>query len=1140
MTTSLPLIGRGSEADVYLDLGNHKVIKRFDRLSAEVASGKASSEFAKLTEAHTRLKGRIDVSVPVPIALASDGKGFEMEFIPGTSLLSQFLAGSLAGNERVRLAQAMAQGLMMLNSGERFLQPDCTLDHIYGRDDGSLTFLDFGNGSDELEGIANHNMRGVVAELIGSTIYECSRSSRFTNGVRLVEIGRFIRAILAELQIDFDVDLERKALERAKYRYSKGSLVRKMYYGLASRRVVHHVFSGLRNGGEAWAAANAGLAAAQRRNEMETVADLRGGEAAAPSSIQSGFISNKSPELEALFFVVGDFPEDLSVLNNGIHKAVFGLVEGIARSKKEISDSGFSERTAEGADGSTSETYTAPPSLYILAVGSRNFEQVQDGFTIRYFTSSGKLTKYIQARGKRGLTIFNSFFSPFNTWIGFQIRWSGCPYVVHPHLEFSEQLFAKNRIRKAIFWRFFDRPFLRSAAGIHLLDPRQQARLKDLGITTHVFAAPNGVSEHILNANPSVSWSTSGPVRFLFFGRLHVETKGLDLMMDAVSAVAQDENIEVVVQGPGEEGLGWLKEEIERRGLSKVVFPRPPDYVRNPIDIMAEHDVFLLPSRFEGFPTACVEAMMAARPMVVTEVGGLAPILEKESLGIVVQPAAESIEAGMRRAIASRGHWEVIGPKAKEYARSHFRWQEIGGAVLRELILCHTKALNPSYQQGGVKISNEPLSGGKVLLCAYACSPDRGSEESVGWDTATLLSERGHDVYVLTRNSELQASRDSLSKLDPENRPILIPVDIPWVARLLFAKMGKIGVDWSYFWWLLTARSVVARLHKSHVFTSTQHVTYARYWMPSPLTKLSIPFVWGPVGGGESIPNALRPYFSLQGKLFEWLRDAMRKAGASLPSVRKNAQYSAQALANTFETASEMAQLGARNIQILNSAALSQKDHFLLSNTTSRFNVTTFVSVGRLLEWKGFQWGLEAFAKANLENSQYLIVGSGPFESQLRQKALELGLGTKVEFVGSMPRTELFSLMASSHALVHPSMHESGGYVCLEMMAAGNPVICLNAGGPAHFVDASCGFVANVHSTESVVVDIAAAMQKLASHPSLCDTLGRVGQQRVKTKFSMRAKIDELDRIHRSFLPASSEIKQPRNLSASKLAGGVA
>ena len=47
----------------------------------------------------------------------------------------------------------------------------------------------------------------------------------------------------------------------------------------------------------------------------------------------------------------------------------------------------------------------------------------------------------------------------------------------------------------------------------------------------------------------------------------------------------------------------------------------------------------------------------------------------------------------------------------------------------------------------------------KILLSAYACEPNKGSEPEVGWKWAITLSQLGYEVYVITRLNNKKNSR---------------------------------------------------------------------------------------------------------------------------------------------------------------------------------------------------------------------------------------------------------------------------------------------------------------------------------------------------------------------------------------------
>lgn len=407
----------------------------------------------------------------------------------------------------------------------------------------------------------------------------------------------------------------------------------------------------------------------------------------------------------------------------------------------------------------------------------------------------------------------------------------------------------------------------------------------------------------------------------------------------------------------------------------------------------------------------------------------------------------------------------------------------------------------------------------RILLVAYACGPGRGSEESVGWDTAEALARHGFHVTVLTRTSERNTCPPP-SERHPNLAIVCYDIGSHWQNR--FERMGKIGVEAGYLAWLISARPFIKHLHAQLNFDSAQHVTYARYWMPSPLQVLDIPWILGPVGGGESIPRALRSTLSPSGQAFEYVRDLMRWLGERLPSVRKAASMCHIALANTDETAARLRKLGARRVEIMNSAALSDDEYQRLAtqrHTEGSDGRRGFVSIGRLLDWKGFHLGLKAFAESG-SSETYTVVGTGPFEARLRVLTQELDIESRVRFTGAIPRSEVFSILSSVRALVHPSLHESGGFVCLEAMAAGTPVLCIDTGGPGLFVREGTGIAVAASSETETISELATGMRHLTD--SDASGIGNAASAHVGLEHTMKVKAARLFDLHLALVSGES------------------
>ena len=105
--------------------------------------------------------------------------------------------------------------------------------------------------------------------------------------------------------------------------------------------------------------------------------------------------------------------------------------------------------------------------------------------------------------------------------------------------------------------------------------------------------------------------------------------------------------------------------------------------------------------------------------------------------------------------------------------------------------------------------------------------------------------------------------------------------------------------------------------------------------------------------------------------------------------------------------------------------------------------------VGRLAGEKGLDFLLRVFAKVVAERSQVrlLLVGKGPEKDDLREKVQELGLGERVVFAGAVPHSEVPHYAAAADLFVFSSVTETQGLVLIEAMAAGTPVVAVEAPG---------------------------------------------------------------------------------------------
>jgi glycosyltransferase involved in cell wall biosynthesis len=374
------------------------------------------------------------------------------------------------------------------------------------------------------------------------------------------------------------------------------------------------------------------------------------------------------------------------------------------------------------------------------------------------------------------------------------------------------------------------------------------------------------------------------------------------------------------------------------------------------------------------------------------------------------------------------------------------------------------------------------------------------------------------EVWVITRSNNREAIEKALAE-EPLPNVHWVYFDLPRWAR--FWKKGQRGVHLYYYLWQLGIYFLVRRLHRQVGFDLIHHVTFGNYWLPSFLALLHVPFIWGPVGGGESAPRAFYRTLSRRGKIYEFLRDIARWIGEHDPFTRLTARKAVIALATTNETTKRLTSLGARKVEVLSHVALPSAEIVELSSLPPHLSSPfRLISLGRLLHWKGFDLGFRAFARLVQEfpDSEYWIVGDGPERKNLEQLARKLGIIDKVRFWGALPRSEALKKLAECDVLVHPSLHDSGGWVCVEAMAAGRPVICLDLGGPALQVTEETGFKIPAYAPEQVIEDMAKAMKRFAQDSRLRIRMGEEGRKRVWESFSWERRGKEIQEIYLKIL----------------------
>jgi glycosyltransferase involved in cell wall biosynthesis len=199
-------------------------------------------------------------------------------------------------------------------------------------------------------------------------------------------------------------------------------------------------------------------------------------------------------------------------------------------------------------------------------------------------------------------------------------------------------------------------------------------------------------------------------------------------------------------------------------------------------------------------------------------------------------------------------------------------------------------------------------------------------------------------------------------------------------------------------------------------------------------------------------------------------------------------------------------------------------DLSIWSPPTAPIEATTngrFVFIGRLVDWKRLDFVLQALVDcpgATLE-----VIGDGAMRDPWAATSRKLGIADRVKWLGWLSQTECAKRLHGATALVLPSIYECGGAVVLEAMACAVPVIALRWGGPAEYIDASCGILIPPSDEASIIKGFSEAQRLLATDPALQSRLGSAGRQRVETHFDWNQKVERMLGIYLGTIDAFSE-----------------
>ena len=351
----------------------------------------------------------------------------------------------------------------------------------------------------------------------------------------------------------------------------------------------------------------------------------------------------------------------------------------------------------------------------------------------------------------------------------------------------------------------------------------------------------------------------------------------------------------------------------------------------------------------------------------------------------------------------------------------------------------------------------------RILVAAYACSPAIGSEPGVGWGWVKALAQY-HDLWVLTAAHFRDDIESELAR-DPELSRHITFHYIPRFRAMLLERFWHPAYLWTYkHQWQREAYRVARRLHAEVRFDLVHQLTYVGFRVPGYLWKLDIPFVWGPLGGLEQLPWSFFGALEWQGRAYYFCRNLWNQFDRRIaPTPRRVFGKAAAIISATSGIRDNIRRFYHRDSSVVCEIGIPPitvpRPHSRCPQEPLRLLWSGNHNPGKALP-------LLLRALAGIEprvNWRLTIVGDGPRTSHWRRLSAKLGLESRCDWLGRVPRAQALAAMQSAHVLVITSLYDLTSTVLVEALTNGVPVICPDLYGFRDAVIPQCGCSHPIH-----------------------------------------------------------------------------
>ena len=404
----------------------------------------------------------------------------------------------------------------------------------------------------------------------------------------------------------------------------------------------------------------------------------------------------------------------------------------------------------------------------------------------------------------------------------------------------------------------------------------------------------------------------------------------------------------------------------------------------------------------------------------------------------------------------------------------------------------------------------------KILVSAYACAPNKGSEPGMGWNFVLGLA-KFHELHVIVEKRKWEKPINDFLENNPGLNDSVTFYFINKKRNKPLRKIWPPSYYWFYNKWQKEAYKLACQLDLKENFDLIHQLNMVGYREPGYLWQINRPFVWGPIGGLENSPWRFLPSLGLKGFVFYTGRNILNLWQRRFLSRPKKAakRKMSTLISATPNTSKLIKSIWGKDSHVICEVGFKNTQKIEFNKRKDR-EPLKIVWCGLHIPRKNLSLLLKSLANVNFKFELH-ILGDGELNTSWKTLAKELKLYDSCIWHGWVDKSVANEVYNNAHIFCITSISDLTSTVTLEALSYGLPIICLDHCGFSHVVNDSCGIKINVSSPKRATSDFSKALEQINVNENLRQKLCEGALLRAKD-FSWEIKINEVNKIYKDVL----------------------